>query len=240
MKNMQFAINKNGNVVVNEENVMKIMHMIVLNQISNVREYVSKNIKMNTSDYYSKVKEIEKKYPKFYKYYITNLENNKNIMKEKIKNILFYIGDSMNRGIKIDDKSIREFDLLDLYYVISNYFDNLNRTEISNIVDEFMKDNMLLGSKINIFELRKNLSIVLGNNPGSYSREMLKEEVYKLNELEPKEIERLLIFMEENNIPLNERNYIIGRDKLLLERINGNDLFKLELSLENEIKRGTR
>lgn len=234
---MELDINKNGNVIVNEENVMKIMYMIVLNQISNVRYYITNVIKINPTSYYSTVNSIEKKYPRFYNYYITNLDNNKRIMKEKIKNVLLYIGTFMNYGIELEDGSFRPFDLFDFYNLRCNYFDNLNRNEISIIADELTRDNIKYGSNIDIFELRKTLSLVLGRSPGSYSREMLDEEVYNKKELKEEEIYKLLSFMKENNIPLNERNYEIGKKKMYLQRENNNDIFKLELPFDTEVKK---
>ena len=47
-----------------EENVMKIMHMIVLNQISNVRYYITNIIKIKPTNFYSTIDDIEKKYLK--------------------------------------------------------------------------------------------------------------------------------------------------------------------------------
>lgn len=240
MKNIELAINENGNVIVNKENVMKIMYMIVLNQISNVRYYITNVIKIHPSSYYSVVRGIEKDYPTFYNYYITNVENNRNIMKEKIKNILLYIGTFMNYGIELEDGSFREFDLFDFYNLKCNYFDNLNRTEISDIIDELTKDYTFMFTKIDIYELRKNLSLVLGSSPSNYSRSMLEDEFFTNMELTEEEAHKLLKFMKENNIPLNENNYDFGKKKMYLQRETTNDIFKLELPNDSEIKKVCR
>ena len=66
---MNLEINKNGNVIINDNNVMMIMKFIAENNISNVRYYITNELGIIPNRYYSKVREIAIK--------LNNFVNNK-------------------------------------------------------------------------------------------------------------------------------------------------------------------
>ena len=166
---MKLELNENGNIKVNEDNVMEIMRLIVENNISNVRYYLAHDLGIVPNKYYTKIKEIAIKYPKYYEYYEKNLEININNMKEKLKYILLYIGTFMKYGIELEDGTFREFDIFDWFVIRKKYYNNLNRKELSEVIDELSKDPIIMHAKVNIFVVRKLISISYNNAPGSHS-----------------------------------------------------------------------
>ena len=241
---MNYEVNKKGNIIIDENNVMLIMKFIAENNISNVRYYLSNDLGIIPNRYYSKVKEIAIRYPKFYNYYEKNLEKNINNMKEKLKYILLYIGTFMKYGIELEDGTFRNFDIFDWYNIKNKYFDNLNRNEISKIIDELSKDPVVRQTQIDMFYIRKLISQSYNDEPIRYSFLMHRDSVIndKLNGLTEEENIFLVDFMEENNIPLSHKNYAFGVNKMFQQRVNKNDIFILNLFIEetNEVKYGRK
>lgn len=231
-------LNKNGTIIVDEENVMEIMELIMDNNVSNVRYYITNELNINSNRFNNKLKIIETKYPRYYEKYNNIVNYNKEKMKEKLKYILLYIGTFMKYGIELDDGTFRNFDIFDWYIIKNNYFDNLNRVEISNIIDELSKDSVIRYTKIDLYYIRKMISQAYNDGPGGYSFLMHRDTIFndKLNGLTEEEAIFLVEFMEKNNIPLSHKNYAFGVNKIFQQRNNSNDIFKLDLIIENEEK----
>lgn len=225
--------NEKGKVKINLKNTMKIMYLIVVNEITNVYYYVKNDIGVDPCKFNVNLRIIENNFPDYYKYYKMNLDNNINIRNEKLSNILLYIGTLMNYGVELEDGTFRNFDKFDWYQIKNKYFDNLSRTEISKIIDSLSKDDIILEANINMYELRKMISKCYGNAPSKFEYTMCKEEVIndKNYGLSIDEAKKLVDFMNKNNIPVVHCNYDFGVEKMICQRENNNDLFNLNLHI---------
>ena len=237
---MKLELTEHGNISVNESNVMEIMRLIVENNISNVRHYLSKELGIEPTRYYSKVKEIAIKYPKYYEYYEDGLQNNVENMKEKLKCLLLYIGTFMKYGIELSDGTFRQFDIFDWFVMKKNYFDNLNRKELSVIIDELSKDPIIIKAKVNIFEIRKLISVSYNDSPGSYGYIIHRDIILNDEEsgLTVEERKFLIDFFDKYDIPRKYDNYLLFKEKLKKQRTNPNDLFYFNLFIEENPKKG--
>lgn len=227
-------LNNKGNVVCSEDNVMLIMKKIIENAITNERNFVSTDIGMLHTSFNKKLAIIKEKYPEFYKQYETILNQNIEEKKEEIKVMLYYINSLMKYGIELEDGTFRKFDIFDFHILKKKFFDNLNRTEISLIFDEVIKESTIYNN-INIIDLRIMLSQSFNNTPrcfGINSLQITKNSILNnLNIITKEEAEFLVEFFEEYNIQFNEGNYYLFTKKLLEQRKTNNDLFKLEIPL---------
>lgn len=230
--------NKFFKIIMNKNNVMLLMKYIIDNRISNVRYFISNELKLNHGAYVNGLKRIAIENTDFYNYYNKVLNESKSEKLQNINYALEEMGKLMNNGIELEDGSYREFDMYDWFIIKNKYFDNLNRIEISKILNDFGNSFIIYKEDINFFELRAMISNAFGDSLSSYSEPIYKEYILKdkFNNLTEDETLKLLNFMVKNNVPFNYRNYCFGVEKMKKQRNFTNDIFKLNIDIDKNKK----
>ena len=146
----------------------------------------------------------------------------------------------MKYGIELEDGTFRQYDIFDWFVMKKNYFDNLNRKELSVIIDELSKDPIIIKAKVNIFEIRKLISVSYNDSPGSYGYIIHRDIILNDEEsgLTVEERKFLLDFFDKYDIPRKYDNYLLFKEKLKKQRTNPNDLFYFNLFIEENPKKG--
>lgn len=221
--------NNKGSVKMNDYNLTLIMNFIIENEISNVAHLFSKQLHLSLSSYYNGLKKFKLSNPSYYAYYEEKLKSYKERVHNNIITSLLYMGTLMKYGVELEDGSFREFDLFDWFVIKNKYFDNLNRRDISKILDLLSADFIIEELDIKFNNLRTLISKSYGDCSDTYSFFIDKAVILMDNYcgLTADERVELIEFMQNNNIPFNHDNYQFGIKRMMQKRVIANDSYPI-------------
>ena len=228
-------------IILNDNNVLKLMKYIVENNIVNVRHYLNNELNSSYPRYLLKLDKIKEKYPDLYLQYEKNLQDNYNIVKENIKIIFLYIATYKKYGILYEDGFKRKFDYFDMYVLYNKYFYNFKKKELLKILEELDKQLIYMNLRLNLLDVRYLINMMFNKTMtiDRFDVYINKDYIYNEKEsgLDLEEKDKLVSFINENKIPLNLGNYNFGSKKMIKQRNNPNDLFNLNMPMIDNTKK---
>ena len=228
---------ENKKIILNEVNVLNIMKDIITNRIDNVQYYITNVLNLNYKKYLLKVDVIKEKHPDLYLEYEEKVKEYYNEVKENIKIAFLYIATYKKYGIIYSDGSERKFDYFDMYVICNKYFNNYKKSDLLKILEELDKELIYMNLKLNLLEVRFLINMMYNKTVtiDRFDVHLNKEYVYneELNGLNIDEKRKLISFIEENNIPFTLGNYNYGSKKMIKQRNNKNDIFKIEFPINS-------
>ena len=177
-------------ITLDEKRTLSIMKAINEGKYINRNRFL-KSIGIEPNSFNDYLKKIAIKYPeKYYEYRLIN-DRNLTIFKESCEVIISKMAELIKNGVKMDDGTIREFDILDWYNIYYRYFDNVGRDVISEIIES--RDKRLRGYSSRAVRTRELISFASGQSVGNISykiteKHVLMDKTYNLTDEEKEQI----------------------------------------------------
>ena len=204
-----------SSLVLNEKRTMSIMEGIN-HGVVNVSSHVN-SLGISVQRFNVQLKKIALNHPELYNKYMEKKELNLEQFKESRKEILLVVEDMINNGVLLDDGSVRNFDILDWYYIYNRYFQKLTRIFMTELLNEIDKSEGRL--RVNS---RRLLSSSYNDNLGSTYRRINADYILNDNTFNLTDIEKLAIvsYFNQNGIPYNYDTYYCAAKRVVENRNN--------------------
>ena len=205
-----------ASIELNDKRTMSIMYGIN-NGVVNVTGHI-KSLGIKPTCFDTHLKKIALKNPNLYNQYLEKKELNLEQFKENGKDILLAVEDMIDNGVLLDNGTIRNFDLLDWYYIYNRYFQNLTRIFMSNLLNEIDRS---YGVK-RVSRTRELLSRSYNDNLGSVIKTINADFIISDNTFNLSDLEKTAIinYFYRNGIPFTYDSYYCAVERVINNREN--------------------
>lgn len=209
-----------ASIQLNDKRTLSIMEGIN-HGVVNVNGYI-KSLGIKPQSFAKQVKKMSIRNPKLYDEYLERKTFNLEQFKKNTKEILLNVEDMIDNGVLLEDGSIREFDLLDWYYIYNCYFQNLTRIFLTELLNEI--DNEVSVKKV--VKTRQLLSRSYNDNLGCVNNEInsyhiINDRSYGLSDLEKNAI---INYFNQNGIPYTYDSYHCAARRVINNREKRNEI----------------